>query len=154
MSGNVIRSSTVPAADVVHFYVTPRNFMLNAALDLHIADFAGCSIAGSAPTVTTSPRFQPPSWNWKGKPIKANDIFALGSILCVIMAEQEPYADLEDDEVQRLFKEAKSPDVSQLTCGDIIRSFWMGTVESAYSVATTLTELYAAESPDDTIELR
>lgn len=154
MSGSVIRSSTVHAADVIHSHVTPRNFMLNAALDLHIAGFAGCSIAGSASTVTTSPRFQPPSLNWKGNPGKENGTFALGSILYVIMAVQEPYADLEEDEVQRLFTEAKFPDVSQLTCGDIIRGCWMGTVESAYSVATALTKLYAAESPDDTIELR
>lgn len=35
------------AAEIIHCDVTPRNFILNATLDLHIADFAGSSVAGS-----------------------------------------------------------------------------------------------------------
>ncbi|OAA44155.1 Protein kinase-like domain protein [Metarhizium rileyi] len=52
--------AVIHQADVIHCDVTPRNFILNGTLELHIADFAGSSVAGSLPTVTTSPRFQPP----------------------------------------------------------------------------------------------
>lgn len=146
--------AVVHAADVVHCDVTPRNFMLNATLDLHIAYFAGSSVAGSAPPVTTSPRFQPPGWNWKRKPEKADDIFALGSVMYFIMTEQEPYNDLDDDQVEGLFKEAKFPDVSELTGGDIIRGCWTGSLGSARQVASALTEQYSADSRGDTTEVR
>ena len=43
--------------DIIHCDITPRNFMLDAHLDLHIADFAGCSISGSDPFIGPGPRY-------------------------------------------------------------------------------------------------
>jgi serine/threonine protein kinase len=133
--------AVVHAADVIHCDVTPRNFMLDGALELRIADCAGCSIAGSSPTITTSPRFQPPGWNWKRTPVLPDDIFALGSVLYLIMTGDEPHANVTEDEVERRFNAADFPDVSMLSCGHVIRDCWMGDCNSAHDVASALRSL-------------
>ncbi|KND87414.1 hypothetical protein TOPH_07941 [Tolypocladium ophioglossoides CBS 100239] len=89
--------------------------LLNAQLDLYIADFAGCSISWSAPLIAPGSRYQPPGWNWKRKAMEEDDVFALGSVLYFIMVGTEPYADLE--EVHSLFQTARFPNVDQFTCG-------------------------------------
>ncbi|TWU72024.1 hypothetical protein ED733_000730 [Metarhizium rileyi] len=138
--------AVVHEADVIHCDVTPRNFILNGTLELHIADFAGSSVAGSLPTVTTSPRFQPPGWSWKRKPEVGDDIFALGSVLYFIMHGHEPYPDMSEDEAERRFSEGDFPDVSSLPCGHIIRGCWTGDCKNARHVGSALATLYTVES--------
>lgn len=128
------------AAEVIHCDVTPRNFLLNAQLDLHIADFAGCSISGSAPLIAPGPRYQPTGWNWKRKAIEEDDVFALGSVSYFIMIGIEPYRDLEEEEVH-LFQRAKFPNVDQLACGTIIQGCWGGTLSTAERVVDALNGL-------------
>ncbi|CAH0023420.1 unnamed protein product [Clonostachys rhizophaga] len=130
------------AAEVIHCDVTPRNFMLNSALDLHIADFAGSSVAGSIPTIAAGPRFRPPGWSWHLPAKKADDIFALGSAMYFIMVGEEPYAHILEEDVENLFREAVFPDVSHLICGAVIRGCWDGTLDTAEHVVNSLTALY------------
>ncbi|KAL2756567.1 hypothetical protein ACRALDRAFT_208498 [Sodiomyces alcalophilus JCM 7366] len=78
-------ASALLAVDVIHCHVAPRNFILNATLDLHIADFAGSSVARSSPTVGPGPRYEPPNWSWHRPGNKSDDIFALGSVMYFIM---------------------------------------------------------------------
>lgn len=47
----------VHLADIIHYDVTPRNFMLNEALKLHIADFVGSLVSGSRLIIIISIRF-------------------------------------------------------------------------------------------------
>ncbi|EFY84420.1 hypothetical protein MAC_09522 [Metarhizium acridum CQMa 102] len=131
----------VHAAQVIHCDVTPRNFLLNADLDLRISDFAGCSIAGSPPLVAPGPRYLPPGWSWNRKAVEADDIFALGSVLYFIIVGIEPYADLEEEEVEELFQGAKFPHVDQLSCGGIIQDCWHGTLSSTKLVVDALNSL-------------
>lgn len=131
------------AADIIHCDVMPRNFLLNATLDLHIADFAGSSVAGSIPTIAAGPRFLPPGWSWQRPAERTDDIFALGSVIYFIMVGEEPYADLLEEEVEKLFREAVFPDVSHLACGAVIRGCWGGTLETAEQVVDSLTALYS-----------
>ncbi|QPG94750.1 hypothetical protein C2857_006898 [Epichloe festucae Fl1] len=128
----------VHEADIIHCDVTPRNFMLDETLELHIADFAGSSISGSLPTITTSPRFQRPGWSWKRKPEIRDDIFALGSVLFFILTGYEPYDDLAEDEVEKRFQKGDFPDVTFLSCGSIITGCWTGSFETASRVAHAL----------------
>ena len=109
------------AADVIHCDFAPQNLLLDGALQLHVADFAGSSISGSQCTRTTTPRFQPPGWSCKVEPRVRDDIFALGSVMCFISTGLEPYHDLPEEEVVTLFIEADFPDVSTLGRGDVIR---------------------------------
>lgn len=131
--------------DIIHCDVTPRNFMLNSTLDLHIADFAGSSIDGSAPTTVAGPRFQPPGWSWHRKVEKADDIFALGSLVYFIMVGSEPYAELLEEEVEKLFGERIFPKVSHLVCGAVIQDCWDGTLNTAEQAINSLTALYTTK---------
>ncbi|KYK57231.1 hypothetical protein DCS_04238 [Drechmeria coniospora] len=133
--------TVVHAAEVIHCDVTPRNFLLNAQLDLYIADFAGCSISGSARLVAPGSRYQPPGWNWKRKAVESDDVFALGSVLYFIIVGTEPYANLEEDEVHDLFQKAKFPNVDQLPCGGVIQGCWDGTISTAEGVVNALNGL-------------
>lgn len=126
------------AAMIIHCDITPRNFLLNAHLDLHVADFAGCSIFGSASLIAPGARYQPPGWNWKRKAMEEDDVFALGSVLYFIMAGKEPYADLEEEDVHDLFQRAKFPTVDRLACGEIIQGCWDGTLSTARRVVDAL----------------
>ncbi len=117
--------AAVHAAKVIHCDVTPRNFVLNESLDLHIIDFAGSSIAGSRPTVTTGSRFQRPGWRMSDAEY-ADDIFALGSVLYFIQTGHQPYHDIAEGEVTVRFNAAEFPDVSSLRHGNIIRGCWKG----------------------------
>ncbi|KAH7309119.1 kinase-like domain-containing protein [Stachybotrys elegans] len=130
------------AVDIVHCDVTPRNFMLSAALDLHIADFAGSSIAGSAPTTAAGPRFLPPGWSWHRAVEKTDDIFALGSVIYFVIVGEEPYAGLEEEEVEKLFGKAIFPDVSGLVCGAVIRGCWDGAFKTSEQVINSLNNVY------------
>ncbi|OAA41834.1 Protein kinase-like domain protein [Cordyceps fumosorosea ARSEF 2679] len=42
---------------IIHCDLTPRNFLLNDALELHLSTFASSSVAGSRPSNTTSAQF-------------------------------------------------------------------------------------------------
>ncbi|OAQ95945.1 hypothetical protein LLEC1_01464 [Akanthomyces lecanii] len=112
--------AAVHAAEIIHCDVTPRNFMLNDALELHIADFAGSSVSGSRPTIDASPRYQRPG---RGPlPQYADDLFALGSVLYYIQTGHEPYHDVNEDEAQDCFKAGAFPKTAALSCGSIIHS--------------------------------
>lgn len=124
------------SAEIIHCDVTPRNFMLNEALELHIADFAGASVSGSCPTITTSARFQRPGWDWK--PTYADDIFALGSVFFYIQTGHEPYYDKTEEEVHDRFRVEDFPDVSMLRCGSIIHRCWAGSWDDAQQIVNAL----------------
>ncbi|KAH7158024.1 kinase-like domain-containing protein [Dactylonectria estremocensis] len=130
------------AADVIHCDMMPRNFMLNAALDLHIADFAGSSVAGSTPTVAAGPRFSPPVQNSEHRAERRQDIFALGSLMYFIMVGHEPFAEVPGEDVVILFKEGVFPNLFDMDCGFIIQGCWDGTLDKAEQVIGSLTALY------------
>ncbi|TQV90487.1 Protein kinase-like domain [Cordyceps javanica] len=126
----------VHSADIIHCDVTPRNFMLNETLELHIVDFAGSSVSGSRPTITTSPRFQRPGWDWK--PTRADDLFALGSVFYYIQTGHEPYSDITEEEAHDRFAADIFPDVSTLRCGSIIHQCWAGRWDDAQQIVNAL----------------
>ncbi|KAM3446742.1 hypothetical protein MY3296_009385 [Beauveria thailandica] len=130
--------AVVHSASIIHCDVTPRNFLLNDALELHISDFAGSSVSGSPPSITTSPRFQRPGWTLESPPIYADDLFALGSVLYYIQTGHEPYDDLTEDEVQDRFTAMAFPDVSSLLYGEIIHRCWTGDWSNARQIVDAL----------------
>ena len=134
--------SALHTADVIHCDVTPRNFLLNGSLNLHIADFAGSSAAGSTKTIAAGVRFQPPGWGWHRPAKAADDIFALGSVMYFIMVREEPYSELLEADVEKLFQAGTFPKVSHLICGAVIQGCWDGSFETAQEVVDSLTALY------------
>ncbi|ATY62496.1 kinase-like domain [Cordyceps militaris] len=128
--------AVVHSATIIHCDVTPRNFLLNEALELHLADFAGSSVAGSRPSITTSARFQRPGWSWE--PAYADDLFALGSVLYYIQTGREPYHDIPENEVRDLFQAAAFPNVSTLDYGSVIHKCWTGDFSNAQQIIDAL----------------
>lgn len=90
---------------VIHSDVATRNFLLNDNLDLCICDFSG-SFFAKCPVPTSAPgsRYQAATWGRGYVPTEADDVFGLGSVLYFIMASEEPYSDLDEDEVERRFQ--------------------------------------------------
>lgn len=122
---------------IVHCDVKPRNFLLDANLNLKIIDFSGSSIDGSKPSSGEGTRFYLPR-DWRDPPTIVTDLFALGSTIYEIFTGASPYEDLASDEVERLYREKEFPDVSGIPCGEIIKQCWLCQVESAWQVLVSI----------------
>ncbi|KAK8144170.1 hypothetical protein G3M48_006195 [Beauveria asiatica] len=134
--------------EVIHADVAPRNFLLNDNLDLCICDFAGSIFPGS-PVETGAPgsRYQAGPWGRGYVPTKADDLFALGSVLYLIMTGNEPYIDLLDIEVEHRFQAAEFPETGSLQYGSVIDDCWHGRLTTAHAVVQALTAtLYMYDS--------
>jgi serine/threonine protein kinase len=123
--------SVLHAAGVIHCDVSPRNFLLDGDLDLKIADFGGSSLLGSMPSAMAGTRYLWPEENWKDLPSLGDDVFGLGSLVYFIMTGVCPYGNVASDEVEKLYRAHTYPDVTSLTCGDIITRCWRMEVSAA-----------------------
>ncbi|PMB71432.1 Aurora kinase A [Beauveria bassiana] len=125
--------------EVIHADVAPRNFLLNSSLDLCICDFAG-SIFPGGPEKIGAPRsrYQAGPWGRGYVPTKADDLFALGSVLYFIMTGNGPYIDLTDIEVERRFQAAEFPETSSIPYGSVIDGCWHGRLTTAHTVVQAL----------------
>ncbi|KAJ5574018.1 kinase domain containing protein [Penicillium hispanicum] len=65
---------------IIHCDIKPRNFLLDATLNIKIVDFSGSSLDGSKPASGEGTRFYLPR-HWRDPPTVATDLFALGSTL-------------------------------------------------------------------------
>ncbi|PNY20402.1 Protein kinase-like domain protein [Tolypocladium capitatum] len=127
------------AAVVVHQDVTPRNFLLDKHLDLRICDFAGSSYPGHTIwTVAPGARYQSHIWARNYNPAFADDIFSLGSVLYFIAAGEEPYSDLEEEEVERRFENRDFPASDQLDSDTVIQGCWNGRLSTTEEVVDAL----------------
>lgn len=134
-------------AGVVHQDVAPRNFLLTEKLDLKVCDFAGSSLPGkSSSTGAPGPRYQSKVWSRGYVPTRADDIFGLGSVLYFIMAGEEPYKGMEDEEVERYFENGEFPVCDHLEYGAVIRRCWDGQFAAAEDVVQELPSLQDTDS--------
>ncbi|KJK81279.1 hypothetical protein H634G_03298 [Metarhizium anisopliae BRIP 53293] len=126
---------------VIHQDITPRNFLLDKNLDLGICDFAGSSFPGhTASTGAPGPRYQSRAWGRGYIPSQADDIFSLGSLMYFIMGGEEPYSELDEEEVERCFENLDFPASDHLGCGTVIQNCWDGRFTTAEKVVQGLVE--------------
>ncbi|KAH8425842.1 uncharacterized protein LDX57_003586 [Aspergillus melleus] len=123
--------------------VKPRNFLLDAALDIKVIDFSGSSLDGSKPASGEGTRFFLPR-HWAAQPTVATDLFALGSTLFELFQGSSPYEEVPSDELQRLYREQEFPDVSDMICGPVIKQCWLSEFESAAQVQTAVGDIISA----------
>jgi serine/threonine protein kinase len=124
---------------VIHQDVTPRNFLLDKNLDLRICDFAGSSFPGhTASTGAPGSRYQSRTWDRGYVPTQADDIFSLGSVLYFIMRGEEPYSNLDENEVEGRFEKLDFPASDQLDCGTVIQKCWGGRFATSKQVVQAL----------------
>ncbi|RSL48274.1 hypothetical protein CEP51_015657 [Fusarium floridanum] len=124
---------------IIHQDVTPRNFLLDENLNLYICDFAGSSFPGHiALTGAPGPRYQSRAWDPGYVPTELDDIFGLGSVLYFIMCGEEPYGNLDEDEVKSRFEKSDFPASNHLRHGEVIQSCWHGDFADAKQVVQAL----------------
>ena len=121
-------------ANVIHCDVEPKNFLLDANLGLKIADFSGSSFEGSRASACIGKRYSPPDLDWRRQPTVQDDLFGLGSTIYCIMTGQHPFQELPSDKVEDNYRTHKFPDVSNITCGSIIKRCWYSEVASAQEI--------------------
>jgi hypothetical protein len=59
-------------------------------------------------------------------------------VLYFIMSGNEPYSDLEDEEVERRFMDLQFPESRHLGCGAVIQDCWLGHLVTAEQVVKAL----------------
>ena len=138
---------------IIHCDIKPRNFLLDATLNIKIIDFSGSSLDGSKPASGEGTRFYLPR-HWRDPPTVATDLFALGSTLYEVFQGTSPYEEIPSDQVELLFKRKEFPDVSALPCGQIITQCWLCQVDSAEQVQASIQDLIRSNLNDGCIPHR
>lgn len=118
---------------IIHCDVNPRNFLLDATLNIKIIDFSGSSLDKSQAASSENTRFYLPR-HWRDPPTLATDLFALGSTLYEVFQGSSPYEEISSDRVEENFSRKEFPDVSSIPCGKIIKRCWLSEVDSAEHV--------------------
>ncbi|PTB42440.1 uncharacterized protein TrAFT101_008466 [Trichoderma asperellum] len=136
------------ASDILHCDVGPHNFLLDASLDLKIADFSGSSVNGSCASVCPRSRYRAPDPDWcPGKPPRLReDLFALGSVFYFIFTGNAPFHDLEEDDVERNYEAGIFPDLSEVLCSDVITLCWQQRAGSTQQLYETIERLCVSEN--------
>lgn len=132
---------------IIHCDIKPRNFLLDADLNIKIIDFSGSSLDGSKSTSGEGARFYLPRC-WRDPSTVATDLFALGSTLYEVFQGTSPYEDVSSDQVEVLFKKKEFPDVSAIPYGQIIMRCWLSQIESAEHVQALIREIVCSKLKD------
>lgn len=132
-------------AEVVHCDVEPKNFLLDADLDLKISDFSGSSLEGSRASACAGSRYSRPGFDFHRQQTVSDDLFGLGSTIYFIITGQTPFGDLPSDEVEKNYRAQVYPNVSGVMCGSIIRKCWDFEVTSAQEVYDYLRDMESRE---------
>lgn len=132
-------------AEVVHCDVEPKNFLLDSDLDLKISDFSGSSLEGTRASACAGRRYSRPGFDFHRQQTVEDDLFGLGSTIFFIMTGEIPFQDLPSDEVEKNYKAQVYPNVTNITCGDVIRKCWDSEVESAQEVYEYIRDIESKE---------
>ncbi|KAJ8118119.1 hypothetical protein OPT61_g826 [Boeremia exigua] len=118
---------------VYHCDLSCRNILLTGQNVVQICDFGGSGLDSDESEGVEEPRYELPlrGRTWEERPYRVRDLFALGSALYEIMAWQKPFAQLEDDEVQKRFEREEFPDTSGIACNEVIQNCWNERYETA-----------------------
>lgn len=124
--------------NVIHCDLLPRNFLLDADLNICIADFGGASLSSSDPSATPATRFRHPRYDFNAALVFQDDIFSLGTLVYFIMTGFYPYEDLPSEKVENLYEINNFPGVSSITGGNVIAQCWLRQATSVQSVYSSL----------------
>ncbi|PKX99505.1 protein kinase [Aspergillus novofumigatus IBT 16806] len=127
--------SLLHSNSIIHCDIKPRNFLLDAALNIKIINFSGSLLDGSKPA--------------SNLPTVAIDLFALGSTLYEVFQETSPYEEIPSDQVEVLFKRKEFPNISAIPCGKIIKQCWLSQVNSAEHVQAFIRDIIRSKLNTD-----
>jgi len=122
------------AVNVIHCDLTPHNLLLDADLEVKIADFGCSSIDGSRSMAGTNSRFYPSRSFLRAPVTRDDDLFALGSCIYEVLTGVAPLHDVPSPAARHLVRLRQLPDLTGLEYADIVRDCWLRRAGSAGSV--------------------
>jgi len=118
---------------VIQSDVSARNFLVTDDKSIVLCDFAGSMIGDEENLVRPETRYEKQC----ERPVKISlptELFAIGSLIYEIITGKPPYSELEDNDVERLFRRGEFPSTSDIYLGYVIRRCWKGEFETAREV--------------------
>ncbi|KAF1990327.1 kinase-like protein [Aulographum hederae CBS 113979] len=136
--------SFVHERQVIYGDLNVHNVLLDANLDVKLADFAGSSMDGSELLVVVTASHLIPGENLSIQ----GDLFALGSTLYRIATGLNPYSELEEDEIETRFLNGEFPETKSLgRCGEVVSGCWRGEYTVADRVREDIEDITSNNQP-------
>lgn len=127
--GNAIDAIiTIHAYGIVHSDISARNFLVADDLSIKLCDFAGSSINDLKSLVAEESAYH--SFPLSPRTFKT-DLFALGSLIYEISTGIRPFADMEDDEIERRYLAQDFPSLRGVSYNEVISKCWRSEYSSA-----------------------
>ena len=106
----------IHSKEIVHNDIGARNILISSAFDIKICDFGSSTkVGGDVPTMpdTRYSRYR------SGSPRASflDDLFSVGSLFFEILEGQQPYEDIESDEVKNRIQSSEFPPLDALQPG-------------------------------------
>ncbi|KAF2277729.1 kinase-like protein [Westerdykella ornata] len=132
-----IHSKGVLQADI-----STRNFLVADDLSILLCDFSGSMIGAQTSLVRPETRYEKVEATEPLDISVATEGFAIGSLIYEISTGKRPYDDIEDDEVERLFRQGVFPETGNVYLGEIIRKCWLGYFKSVAEISQAALAVY------------
>ncbi|KAI1944994.1 hypothetical protein LOZ12_003549 [Ophidiomyces ophidiicola] len=118
-----------------------HNVLIDENNNAKLSDFAGSKIDDGKVEVAPGSRACHPDLQKCLKPTVQTEIFGLESVLFELCTTNQPYHNIEDHEVDVLFRDGIFPDTTNLPLGEIVLKCWTGKYASGREVATDVEQI-------------
>lgn len=125
--------------NILHGDIKPGNLLLDANLNLKIADFGGSNLDNNPTELGEETRyFIPRDEDWTKTWTVKRDLFALGCTIYAVMTGMDPWHDQDSDKVRELFGAGSFPELTGVPCAETIERCWKQQYDSAHEVLDAL----------------
>lgn len=125
--------------------ISARNFLVADDLSLLLCDFSGSKIGDKKNLVRPETRYEKFPVTGNREISLATEIFAIGSLIYEISTGKRPYDEMDDEEVESLFRQGVFPETVNVRFGSIVAKCWYGEFESVEEI---LEAVLVAEKTD------
>ncbi|KZO91327.1 kinase-like protein [Calocera viscosa TUFC12733] len=124
---------------IFHTDLRPPNILIDAELNLKVADFEGASFDGHGGTACVTPQYSTKQYGFYASltddKLREVDIFCLAGLLYVIQTGMEPFEAFEEDaQFLEAYGQQNFPDMSGVALGDLIEDIWRGDITNAKDI--------------------
>ena len=135
---------------VQHCDLSCRNLFIFDNYRVKVGDFGGSLIQGHdelKPSVYEEAAYELPlrGREFRNRPARKRELFALGSAIYEIMAWDPPYEGLEDGDIEKMYAAEKFPSLEGIPASHIIRMCWDEKYRSSDEVVEALKALIASQ---------